>query len=311
MIFGRKKDRSVAQAPTIPALWLDQPDAPDRIHRAECDSWIKSAAKTFCQDGIAILRGMHDAELCERVISDYQQYVEQNQTYVDKNRDDLGHEKRLVNFHHHSEAAMRIGLAPPMMELFDYLFGLEAGIYTSLTFKYGTQQPVHRDTPHFATWPGRYFLGYWTALRDVQPEAGPLFYYRNGHTAKVEPAPFWQSARENLPKASKTEQLALALDLYNGEIIRNAPKWGTHMVPEIRQGDVLIWHAETPHGGSPAKDPEIPRWSIVFHCAPKEIQVHQHNAFFTHEGPEPPKPRYGFEEVNGRAVASAGGVAFM
>ena len=103
----------------------------------------------------------------------------------------------------------------------------------------------------------------------------------------------------------------MALDLYNGEVIRNASTWGTHFVPEIRQGDVAVWHPETPHGGSPASDPEVPRWSIVFHCAPKEMQVHQHDAFFTHEGPEPPPPRYGFNEVDGRSVASAGDVAFM
>ncbi len=293
-----------------PVLW-DAIDAAARIDASGLALPLRTAAADLIRDGIAILRGVQARALCEQVIADYQQYVAEHAAYVRQNLDVLGREKRLVNFHQYSKAALAIGLNGQVLQLLDYLLGSEVGIYTSLTFKYGTQQPVHRDTPHFVTWPGAHFCGVWTALRDVSPDAGPLFYYRGGHRAPLAPGPFWQMACKRSPQASRTELLALALDLYNGEVIRNAPVWGELVVPEVRAGDVVIWHAETPHGGLPARDTSAPRWSIVFHCAPKALQVHQHDAFFTHTGDQPPPPRYGFRQVERRAVASAGEVAFM
>ncbi|MCA8948947.1 MAG: phytanoyl-CoA dioxygenase family protein [Planctomycetes bacterium] len=297
--------------PVLPSLWIDDPDADARIAAAGQPGWLVDAARALARDGLVVLRGAQPRELCERAIADYGDYCGANARYVAANLDGLGHEKRLVNFHRTSEAALALGLNARVMQLLDFVFGAEAGVYTSLTFKYGTQQPVHRDTPHFATWPGRYFCGCWTALRDVDPAAGPLFYYRGAHRPVVAAAPFLAEAKVRNPRAGRAELLALALDLYNGEVIRRAPEWGELVTPELAQGDVVVWHAETPHGGSPAQDPELLRWSIVFHCAPRVVQVHQHDAFFGHVGELPPRPRYGTFDVGGRAVGVTGDTAFM
>jgi hypothetical protein len=53
------------------------------------------------------------------------------------------------------------------------------------------------------------------------------------------------------------------------------------------------------------------RWSIVFHCAPRAKQVHQHESYFRHAGRQEPAPRYGFREAEDRAIAVAGDVAYM
>lgn len=132
-------------------LWLDWPDAEERLARSDVDAWFKDAARDLITHGVTVVRGAHSPDLCREVIADYERYVAENQSYVDDNRDTLGREKRLVNFHLWSNAAARIGTAANVMALLDFLFGAEAAVYTSLTFKYGTQQPVHRDTPHFAT----------------------------------------------------------------------------------------------------------------------------------------------------------------
>ncbi len=291
--------------------WLLGEDAAARIERAGVTEDFKAVARALVADGLAVVRGVHDRDLCARTIADYGRYVAQNRDYVQANFDALGREKRLVNFHLWSRNAAAIGTDPRIMELLDFLFGMEACVYTSLTFKYGTQQPVHRDTPHFATWPRGHFLGVWTALEDIDPDAGPIFYHRGAHRFGVDERACWDEARRRHPDAPEPAQLLDALDLYNGEVIRRANAMGGVVIPELRAGDVAIWHPEMPHGGSPARNPQRTRWSIVFHCSPASVQVHQHADFFRHRGTEPPPPRYGFMRANGRQIAATGDVAYM
>ena len=294
-----------------PPLWLDQEDASNYIDQAAVGEREKTVAHSLIDSGIAVIRGAHDPTLCRAVIADYERYVAEHKEYVLANLDSLGREKRLVNFHFWSDAAAQIGISSKIMSILDFVFGVEASVYTSLTFKYGTQQPVHRDTPHFATWPRGYFVGVWTALERVRPEAGPLFYHPGAHRFPIEERRFWDEARTRIPHASRSDQLFMALDLYNGEVIRTAPTVSAPVSLELDVGDTVIWHPELPHGGLPASNPNTTRWSIVFHCAPASVQVYQHDLFFSHNADTPPAPRYGFRKIHGRKIAVAGDVAYM
>lgn len=292
-------------------LWIDAPDAESRIADAPVSDSAKRIAMAIRNEGLAVVRQAHDPETCRRVIEDYTRYIAENASYAAQHLDALGREKRLVNFHLWSDAAARIGTASTVMHLLDFVFGREAAVYTSLTFRYGTQQPVHRDTPHFATWPHNLFVGVWTALEDVKADAGPLFYHPGAHRFAVDPGVFAEQARQRLPDASVEDQLGLALDLYNGEIIRTAPQIAPPVEVLLAAGDTVIWHPELPHGGLPALDTGRTRWSLVFHCAPADVQVHQHDRFFTHRRDTPPPARYVYRSAHGRQIAQAGGVAFM
>jgi phytanoyl-CoA hydroxylase len=303
--------RGPVDTPLTQRLWLDEPDAAQIVSTAAISETTRAALLDLITKGFTIIREAQDPALCEAAIADYDQYVSENAAYVAENLDGLGREKRLVNFHHYSPAAQKLGLNPKVLEILDYAFGSEAGIYTSLTFKYGTQQPVHRDTPHFATWPDGYFMGVWTALEDITPESGPLFYYEGAHRFEIDAAEIWREAQALYPDSPEHEQLSRALDRYNGRVIENAPLHGVRREAPMRRGDVAIWHPKSPHGGSPAADPMRTRWSIVFHCAPRAKQVHQHESYFRHAGRQEPAPRYGFREAEDRAIAVAGDVAYM
>jgi len=292
-------------------LWLDRPDAAQIASTANISDEARQVAMDLITKGFAVLRGLQDPALCQQVIDDYYRYSEENSDYVDACRDDMGRERRMVNFHRYSDASMQLATNPRLMQILDFLFGAETCVYTSLTFKYGTQQPTHRDTPHFATWPDGYFFGVWNALEDIAPEAGPLFYYEGAHRYSVDVAGIWREVQATRPDLPEQQQLELALDVYNGKVIDCSPNEGTYRVVDMKRGDVAIWHPQTPHGGSPASDPKHSRWSTVFHCSPKDKQVHQHGSFFLNAGGEEPPPRYGYTESYGRKIALAGDVAFQ
>ncbi len=293
-------------------LWIDHSDALSRNQQSSASDVLKNAATSIIRDGIVFFEQVVEKDLCQEVIADYKKFTSDNKEFVDLNRDELGREKRLVNFHLKSEAASKIATNPILMEFLDYIYDEEAGPYTSLTFKYGTQQPIHRDTPHFSTWPLGRFNGVWVALEDISPDAGPLMYHPGGHRFVIDQHEIWQHVQAQNPGAPMQEAVDMALEVYNGRVIDWSKQAGEPVVvPPLRQGDAVVWHAELPHGGSPALNPMATRFSMVTHCAPVSTQVHQHPDFFRHVGPEGPAPRYGYEDAHGRKVAVAGDVSFM
>jgi ectoine hydroxylase-related dioxygenase (phytanoyl-CoA dioxygenase family) len=268
-------------------------------------------ALDLATDGISIIRGSVDPALCDAAVSDYEQWLADRKELRLNNLDTLGREKRLVNFHLASKAAEEIATNEGVMSILDQIFGISTHVYTSLTFRYGTQQPIHRDTPHFATWPARRFVGVWTALEDIHPDAGPLMYVKGGQNYDIDVASILKQVETQLPDASRGEQLLEALDRYNGVVINRAGESEITIISDLNKGDTVIWHPELPHGGSPAVDPFRSRLSMVVHCASDEVQVHQHDAFFAFAEGEAPADRYGYIEREGRRIAYAGEVAFM
>lgn len=295
----------------IAPLWLDAPDATDQIAaRAQgLPPMFATAAKALIDVGFVVLRNVVDPALCDRTRADYEHYLVENAPYAMQHRDAAGHHLRFVDFHQLSPNGMELGNHQVVMRLLDFLFGRRAGIYTSLTFEYGTQQPIHRDSPFFHTYPINYFFGAWFPLEDIHPDSGPLMYVPRGHRFEVDRAALWAEAGRQLPSATKEQRVVQALELYYGEVMRRAAEVSAPEVAVLKRGDVAIWHPAAPHGGSPARNPGLTRKSMVFHCAPTDMQVYQHDAFFS--APMQPPARYGFKKCGDRLFAVSGTPAFQ
>lgn len=296
----------------LPPPWLDLPNARElAVRRAGNRADFLKAANELLDAGFAVLPNWISAELCDATVRDFGSYVETNREYAEKCKDRHGRYLRLVNFHLASSNALAIGLDRRIMEVLDFIFGCKAGIYTSLYFEYGTEQPIHRDSPFFETFPRNYFVGVWVALEDIKPESGPLMYLPSGHRFECDPRPIYAEVRNRLPGASQEELVRQSLETYYGRVNDKAMSIGKPVAVSLKKGDVAIWHAQAPHGGSSASNRALTRRSIVFHDAPECVQVYQHDVFFTHPGPNPPPPRYGFMQQGDRKVALAGDTAFQ
>lgn len=297
------------QRAQIAPPWYDQPDALALNAASHVSDEFKTLARDLITDGVCVVRNVVPPELCDLVIDDYAAFCTQHADSI--RRDTLDRETRVVNFHRWSDASAEVGANAKLMALLDYMFGMETCIYTSLTFKYGTQQPIHRDTPHFGTWPQGYYFGVWVALEDVNPDAGPLMLHRGAHRFEMDQAAIMQRLRLENPDMSD-EQLAdrALLDFCNAVMARSLADYGPPEFLPVNKGDAILWHPELPHGGSLANNPLLTRWSTVFHCAPVAVQVHQHQTFFRHQGQAAPTDRYGFIEAHGRKIAVAGDAGF-
>lgn len=209
-------------------------------------------------DGFAILPGAQSHNDIDEALVDYDAWLAANPDLTAAHTDERGRPHRVTNLHLGSAAAMKLAKNPALMEVLDFLFGEEAAVYSSLTFRYSTMQSLHRDAPYFHTAPEGRFFGVWTAMEDVSPDAGPLSFIPGSHRITF-------------------DRSAMSLSEYEAEVTRQAVGPRTYAL--LKKGDVAIWHAQTIHGGSPSVRPELTRKSMVVHCAPASTAVHGVDAF--------------------------------
>ena len=251
---------------------------------------------SLIQSGYAVLRDMPTRGRCDQVVADYYAFCDEQAAH------DRGRKSRVVNFHIRSEAARDVLLDHVLMRVLDAAFGVEAVLWTSLTFEYGTEQRIHRDSPFFETRPFGYYVGVWTALEDINPESGPLAFVPGGHRVACT-LDLTRLAKEYLAAKPAGEAVN-----YDGLMRRffddmdaqcAAAGLRAESIP-MNKGDKLIWHHWLPHGGSPVIVPELTRRSLVGHYIPMHVPVFNVDVFFGMAQPDL-DTRHEYHTVAGRS----------
>jgi len=268
-------DRQQGESATLETpLWLDSKDALRRARHIR-DPEQRRHTINIINDGYTVLRNLPSAAWCDRVVEDYYKYC------AEEHAEARGKKSRIANFHIYSEAARTLLLDPQLMALLDVLFGYEAVLWTSLTFEYGTEQRLHRDSPHFDTRPPGFYFGVWTALEDIAAESGPLSFLPRGHRVPSEfdvkgMAKFLCSEYPDEPV-----NYNYLLEAFDRDGEQQCEKAGLKPQSiELKKGEKLIWHHWMPHGGSRALNPELTRRSIVGHYIPMGVPVFHSDVFF-------------------------------
>jgi ectoine hydroxylase-related dioxygenase (phytanoyl-CoA dioxygenase family) len=128
-------------------------------------------------------------------------------------------------------------------------------VCNTLLFERSSQQAAHFDTFYMPSKTRNKMCASWIAIDPVTKTNGPLFYYPRSHL--IEPFRFsngnlnaidaeWPAAEAHMKRI---------IEEYGLEEVRFYPN----------PGDVLIWHAQLLHGGSPIIDMQEMRRSLVTH----------------------------------------------
>jgi hypothetical protein len=291
-------------------LWLDAPDAPRQLlMRAGNNGLLNEIGRALIETGFVVLPQMQDGALCDQAREEYDAWLENNRSEADQHQDPEGRQFRLTNFHLHSNAAMQLAKNAEIMNILDFVFGSEAAVHTSLTFQYSTMQRLHRDSPYFHTFPKNLFVGVWTALQDIDPDSGPLSYVPGSHRKSIDQHAYYNEAlaRTGDPDTARRE----ALLRYQLEITEYGEGMRTTQYAVLKKGDIAIWHPELIHGGSPARQPELKRHSMVVHCCPARVHVYIDDAFLQHQEETEPTPYYNYSESLGRKHGEFNKPGFM
>jgi ectoine hydroxylase-related dioxygenase (phytanoyl-CoA dioxygenase family) len=261
-------------------LWIDQPDAHERIGRMQKKGEINAdeaerLARIVDQGYLSFPLGLPD-----RIFDEIQEAVDR--TWREKPADlawackgslrsfaeadeasDRKPSYRIADFHSHCPAALDLYLDPQIFRHVELILGQPAIATQSLYFEYGSQQPLHRDPVFVQTQPPSHLFAAWIALEDVGPHCGPLVYVPGSHRLpyyQFEPGE-WRL--DNVRLSGRETEAMLEMAEFDR---RQVDERGLETVKfTCKRGDALIWHASLLHGGAVVEDPTQTRKSFVVH----------------------------------------------
>lgn len=161
-----------------------------------------------------------------------------------------------------SRAAALLSMTREVSVFLRHVFKSPAVVMQSLTFWKGSQQPIHIDYPYVRC---QNILAHlaasWIPLEDVHPDSGPLAYYPGSHHPSV--SGFFDWGGGSILYEADSERTPMQFADYLATQMRL-----NHIEPKVfcpRKGDVLIWHGNLAHEGTPIRDPSRSRKSYVTH----------------------------------------------
>ncbi len=245
--------------------WIDRPDAAEQLERnAEflaLDEKMQEQVRRFLRDGYMILENYfspEETEALNREVDGLLQSGEAGYNYTGRKIFNLYERSRLAD--------ERFFRNPGLLRLLSFLLGKPVIPFQSLNFTRGSEQRAHSDSIHMTTEPPGYLIATWIALEDCREDAGALFYYPGSHRL-----PYVMTGDYNSGNTAWTigENSNRHYEDKIGQIVRE--KGLQKQLFLGKRGDVLIWHANLLHGGSPIGRPDATRRSMVCHYFAEDV----------------------------------------
>jgi hypothetical protein len=248
-----------------PVPWLDLPNAINEINcRVENKVLTTENAdlcKKWVRDGYIILKGVFSREELEAGWKQYESAIAKGHLVPPEKQEDEVLPERVLNPHFKVKSIEDILNHKKMTDMVTMLLGAEALPFQTIMGHRGSQQKAHSDSIHMTTYPQRYLVANWVAFEDIHPDSGPLVYYPGSHRL---PYAYSQNVGIDIEEGRKGYEAYH--EKYEPFIQDLIEKNG--LKPEFfdaKSGDVLFWHANLLHGGSPRRDPQWSRHALVCH----------------------------------------------
>ncbi len=254
-----------------PKPWLDRDDWSDRLQalsHAEadvCREWVAS--------GCAILPGLIPHALLDRAWSAYEQTVQRG--VISLPAEPAGEDDRLPgrfkNPHEKVRGFCDVAKYPELLRWLRLLLGHPVKLLQTIASHKGSQQPAHSDSIHMTTYPLGYLAAAWIAFEDIHPDSGPLEYYPGSHRL-----PYIFSRELGISVEDMQKEGYSSYKASYEPMVRKMVATGG-LQPRYfaaRKGDVLVWHANLLHGGSPRNDLSLTRKALVAHYFAKGAFVY-------------------------------------
>jgi phytanoyl-CoA hydroxylase len=260
--------------------WIDGPevdvDAFLRKHIRMASAGLREKLLFWKENGFVVFENAISSDLIDDFLNDIEQLktnfhiynisieIQGKQTYSREVNcaqiNDPG--VKFNHLHTVSKAAARMSISKSISEFLHAIFQAQPVPTQSLTFWKGSQQAVHLDYP-FVNRQKRLacLAASWIPLEAIHPDSGPLAYYPGAHRIGI--SGFFDWGNGNIIKGAEATRSSTEFASYLRTRIEEAGIEPVIFCP--RKGDVLIWHGNLPHAGTPIKNPNITRKSYVTH----------------------------------------------
>ncbi len=239
--------------------WLDQENALEQVVQhpdySNLSDEQQAAVKHFIQHGYLVLKGFFKEEAIDQLNAEMDNMLKEQELKFN-----YSGRKILDAFRYSKVADEAFFRNQELLRLLNFILGKKVIPFQTLNFIKGSEQSAHSDSIHMCTHPFGYLIASWIALEDIQEGTGELFYYPGSHRLPFVSAEdydsgnsYWRIGKESNRKYEEKMQKVVADN--------NFPK----AVFLAEKGDLLLWHANLIHGGSPITKPESTRRSMVAH----------------------------------------------
>ncbi|MCC6278971.1 MAG: phytanoyl-CoA dioxygenase family protein [Saprospiraceae bacterium] len=250
------KDFGGQHDPDIP--WLDQPGAMERLEQhprfQSLNAEMQSKIRQFVTDGYLVLENYFPESDTAALNAEVAQLLDSGKTGFNYTG------RKIFNLPAQSEIADSFYRNAQLLEYLSFLLGKPALPFQSMNFTLGSEQRAHSDSIHMMTEPPGYLIATWIALEDCSEGNGPLFYYPGSHRLPFITTEHYKSGNTFFTIGENSNRR------YEDKIAEIVAENGLKKQLFLaKRGDVLIWHANLLHGGSPITRPGATRKSMVCH----------------------------------------------
>ncbi len=258
--------------------WIDRSDFPDELARRVAAGLVPAelapTLQQFARDGYCVLPGAAAGEDIDRFESAISRAFREGHPHLvglshgsgEPKRVSAGLDRKQIRIVD-SFAVMPEGLAllasRRLVEFIRLVLDDKPLLFQSISFDMGSQQGLHQDTAYVVVNRPMELVACWIALEDIKPGSGELQYMVGSHRLPdFEFSPgrkHWNSVEDGLDRHTQWFNWIYSEGEHRGLRIERFL---------AKRGDILVWHADLAHGGSPIADPSLTRKSLVGHYCP-------------------------------------------
>ena len=258
-------------------MWIDRPDFREtlrkKVRRGRIPQSLEKPIEDFERDGVVILRGAAAEEDLDRFESSISNaFRNGNERLIAQGAGDnrplpvvAGMPRRMcrvVDSFAVLPEALNLLSSPRLVEFMTAVLNERPLLFQSLSFDMGSEQRIHQDTAYVVVDRPMEMLACWIALEDVKEGSGELRYITGSHRLpdfNFGGKKHWDIHIDSQETHEEWQQWLIT------ESARRDMKTEKFLG---KRGDILVWHADIAHGGSPITDPELTRKSLVGHYCP-------------------------------------------
>jgi hypothetical protein len=254
--------------PSGPLPWLDELDAEAKIRAKQTSGDITGAQARACRnwasDGFIVLERFFEGAALDRIWEAYEAAVRSGALKLQPEQPAPGDHlpSRSLDSHLVVPEIHALLHDEGLRQWAGLLFGREAVPFQTLVSHKGSEQREHSDAIHMTTYPVGYLAAAWIAFEDIRPDCGPIAYYPGSQRL-----PYLSSLSLGIPAGEfRRRGYAAYSEKYEPAIQRLISERNLRrefFLP--KKGDVLLWHANLIHAGSPRRDLSLSRKAVVLH----------------------------------------------
>lgn len=259
-----KQDSTILNWP-----WIESPFFKDLLEHQNLTEEQKEMAVKLNKEGYLIVDlNLTDEqiELCKLEI-DKLNNLESTTTQASGYHYSKG--KRIFEGWRQSEILQNLSLNPMVIDLLRLFYKKEPYPFQTITFNYGSNQPLHSDLIHFDSIPHRWLTAVWIALEDMTDRNGSLVYVPSSHKLPI--FDFFD-LKIKVPEYGKQFDSYFEYENFIRQLVESQE---LEIKPlTCKKGQALIWLANLIHGGDIIRDLNTTRYSHVTHYYYDDCEVY-------------------------------------